>query len=148
MKVILLSKVYKLGSEGDQVKVNAGYARNFLIPFGKAIIATKENLYIFENQKKQKEKEIYNKILIYQKTAKKILALQPIIIYSKSGEEGKLFGSIGIRDISDAINRLGIAVNKNDFRLLNGSLKTIGEHTVLFCPHVKVRSDIIIKIVS
>ncbi|QCI26956.1 50S ribosomal protein L9 [Buchnera aphidicola (Thelaxes californica)] len=148
MKVILISKVYNIGLIGDEVEVNAGYARNFLIPSGKAVIANKKNLDILHEQRKQKAQESYNKFVLSKAKAEKIKSLQPIIIFSKSGEGGKLFGSIGIRDIIKSIRILGIKLNKSDFKLPSGTLRTIGEHVVLFNPHKDVCENITLKIVS
>ncbi|CAL4044058.1 50S ribosomal protein L9 [Buchnera aphidicola] len=148
MQVILLSTVKKLGNLGELVHVKSGYARNYLLPQGKAILATKRNIEIVESQKTKLREKIANKLNIAQSRASKIKLIESIIIRSKSGEEGKLFGSIGSRDIAEAITLLGVAVNKNEIRLPNGVLRHIGRHQVIFYPHNEVSLNINVDIVS
>lgn len=148
MQVILLSKVNKLGNLGELVNVKSGYARNYLLPKGKAILATKKNIEIVESQKTELREKIANKLNIAQSRAEKIKLMGLITIRSKSGEEGKLFGSIGSRDIAEEMTLLGVSVNKNEIRLPNGTLRHIGEHKAVFVPHNEVRVEITINIIS
>ncbi|WP_343128578.1 50S ribosomal protein L9 [Buchnera aphidicola (Kurisakia onigurumii)] len=148
MKIILISTVQKIGSKGDCVNVKSGYARNFLIPKGKAILATKENINCFHEKQKIHEKKLNKKISLSKEKINQIKKIQPIIIYAKSGEEGKLFGSIGIRDIYKSVLKLGIQVEKNNFKLRKGKLRTIGEHNIIFQPHTDLFCNVIIKIVA
>src|SRR5471030_2737190 len=131
MQVILLDKVANLGSLGDQVNVKAGYARNFLVPQGKAVPATKKNVEFFEERR-----------------ATKINELGSVTISSKSGDEGKLFGSIGTRDIADAVTAAGVEVAKSEVRLPNGVLRTTGEHEVEFQVHSDVFAKLNVVVVS
>ncbi|BGI51043.1 MAG: 50S ribosomal protein L9 [Arsenophonus endosymbiont of Ceratovacuna japonica] len=142
MQIILLDKVEKLGNSGDIVNVKAGYARNYLVPQGKAISATKKNIDFFEEKKANLEVKLANIISIAKKRAEKINSLKSVIIISKSGTKGKLFGSIGRRDIAKAVNDAGVEVIKSEVRLLNGVLRTIGEHEV----HFQIYNNIIAKL--
>lgn len=131
MEVILLEKMRNLGALGDKVKVKSGFARNYLVPQGKAVYATTANLEKFEKRRAELEKleaEKSKQALARQQT---ISALQAITIQAKAGEEGKLFGSIGTRDIADAITSAGVAVEKREVRLTEGSLRMIGEYEVV-----------------
>ena len=101
MEVILLEKVANLGSLGDKVKVKAGYGRNFLLPYGKAVPATEANLKAFEERRAELEKAAAEKLAAAQSRAEALEGAS-FTISSKAGEEGKLFGSIGVRDIADA----------------------------------------------
>ena len=111
MQVILLDKIAKLGNLGDSVKVKAGYGRNYLLPKGKAMLATKENLAIIEEQKAELVKKMEES---KSKAVKKgeLLAELTLSISARVGEEGKLFGSVGTQDICDAINKHSIEVEK------------------------------------
>jgi len=103
MQVILLDKVANLGSLGDQVNVKAGYARNFLVPQGKAVPATKKNVEFFEARRAELEAKLADVLAAANARAEAINALGTVTIASKAGDEGKLFGSIGTRDIADAV---------------------------------------------
>src|SRR5580704_3306480 len=125
MEVILLEKMRNLGALGDKVKVKPGFARNFLIPQGKAVYATKDNLAKFELRRAELEKlaaEKQQKAIARQQA---INALSVITIPAKAGDEGKLFGSIGTRDIVEAINKSGVAVEKREIRLPEGTLRQL-----------------------
>ncbi|QCI25740.1 50S ribosomal protein L9 [Buchnera aphidicola (Sitobion avenae)] len=148
MEVILLSKIDKLGDSGAIINVKSGYARNFLIPKGKAILANKKNIESFEAQRIALEKENISKFLIAQSRAEKIKKLSSIKISSKVGKEGKIFGSVGIRNIIKEIMLLGVKVNKKEIRLPNGLLRQVGEHIVVFQPHRKVSIDFIVNIIA
>lgn len=115
MQVILLDKVANLGSLGDQVNVKAGYARNFLVPMGKAVPATKKNVEFFEARRADLEAKLAETLSAAEARAVKINELATVTIASKAGDEGKLFGSIGTRDIADAVTAAGVAVTKAKF---------------------------------
>ena len=117
MEVILLLKVNKLGESGKIVKVKAGYARNYLIPTGKAILADKKNIKSFEAQKIKLQEENFSKLLLAKSRAEKIKKIKSITIFSKVGKENKIFGSVGIRDIIKEISQIGIKVNKKEIFL-------------------------------
>lgn len=147
MQIILLDKVANLGSLGDQVNVKAGYARNFLIPQGKAVPATKKNVEFFETQRAELEAKLTDALKAAEERAAEINALVKVTIASKAGDEGRLFGSIGTRDIADAVKARGINVSKSEVRLPNGVLRTVGEHEVSFQVHGEVFAKVMIDIV-
>lgn len=142
MQVILLDKVANLGSLGDQVNVKAGYARNFLVPQGKAVPATKKNVEFFEARRAELEAKLTEVLVAAEARAAQINALTRVTITSKAGDEGKLFGSIGARDIADAVTVAGVNVAKSEVRLPEGVLRTLGEHEV----HFQVHSDVFAKL--
>lgn len=130
MEVILLEKIRNLGVLGDKVNVKPGFARNYLIPQSKAVYANKENMAKFEQRRAELEKvaaEKYQQALARQQA---IQALPTIIITAKAGEEGKLFGSIGTRDIVLAIKKAGLDIEKRDIRLPEGALRLVGEYVI------------------
>ncbi|CUX96126.1 50S ribosomal protein L9 [Candidatus Gullanella endobia] len=130
MQIILLDKVINLGNLGEQVNVKSGYARNYLIPKGKAVVATKKNIEHFKIYRAKLEAKLAETQAVSKARAEKIKKLGSITIVSRAGDEGKLFGSIGNRDIANAITATGIAVTKSEVRLPNGVLRTIGDHEV------------------
>lgn len=138
MQVILLDKVINLGCLGQQVNVKAGYARNFLIPQGKAVPATKKNIEYFEASRAELKAKLDKAKIDAETRAEKINELRSITILSKAGDGGKLFGSIGTRNIADSITAAGIKVSKREVRLLNGALRTIGEHIVKIQIHGEI----------
>ncbi|MBC9130000.1 50S ribosomal protein L9 [Frischella sp. Ac48] len=148
MQIILLDKVANLGSLGDQVNVKAGYARNFLIPQGKAVPATKKNIEFFEAKRAEFEAKLADVLKAAEAKAMQINALEKVTITSKAGDEGRLFGSIGTRDIADAVKARGVNVSKSEVRLPNGVLRTVGEHEVSFQLHSEVFAKIIIDVVA
>ncbi|MDF7680017.1 50S ribosomal protein L9 [Enterobacteriaceae bacterium ESL0689] len=148
MQVILLDKVANLGSLGDQVNVKAGYARNYLVPQGKAVPATKKNIEYFEARRAELEAKLAATLAAANARAEAINALASVIITSKSGDEGKLFGSIGTRDIADAITAAGVEIAKSEVRLPNGVLRTTGEHVVHFQVHSEVFAELVVNIVA
>ncbi|OCQ50524.1 50S ribosomal protein L9 [Photorhabdus australis subsp. thailandensis] len=142
MQIILLDKVANLGGLGDQVNVKPGYARNYLVPQGKAVPATKKNIEFFEARRAELEAKLADVLSAAEARAEKINTLGSVIIASKAGDEGKLFGSVGTRDIADAVTAAGIEVSKSEVRLPNGVLRTTGEHEV----HFQVHSDVFAKL--
>ena len=129
MNVILLERIANLGSLGDTVKVKAGYGRNFLIPQGKAVPATSDNVEKFEARRAELEKVAAEKLGTAE-ARKDAIANLTITITQKAGEEGKLFGSVGPHDIADAITAAGVAVEKREIRLPEGPIRQIGEHRI------------------
>lgn len=148
MQVILLDKVANLGSLGEQVNVKAGYARNFLVPQGKAVPATKKNVEHFETRRAELEAKLADVQTAAQARAEKINELGSVTIASKAGDEGKLFGSIGTRDIADAITAAGINVAKSEVRLPNGVLRTVGDHDVSIQVHSEVFANLNVIVVA
>ncbi|MEJ2179297.1 MAG: 50S ribosomal protein L9 [Gammaproteobacteria bacterium] len=141
MNVILLERIANLGSLGDTVKVKAGYGRNFLIPQGKAVPATSDNVEKFEARRAELEKVAAEKLGTAE-ARKDAIANLTITITQKAGEEGKLFGSVGTHDIADAITAAGVAVEKREIRLPEGPIRQIGEHKI----EVELHSDVVTEI--
>ncbi|WKE64983.1 50S ribosomal protein L9 [Gallaecimonas kandeliae] len=148
MNVILLDKIANLGSLGDQVKVKAGYARNFLIPQGKAVMATRDNVAHFEARRAELEAKLAEVLAAAEARAEQVKALESVEIASKAGDEGKLFGSIGTRDIADAISAKGVAVAKSEVKLPEGALRTTGEFEVELQLHSDVFATIKVVVVA
>jgi len=148
MEIILLERVGKLGNLGDQVTVKSGYGRNYLIPFGKAVPATKTNIADFEARRADLEAVAAEKLSTAEARAEKVNALEGVSIASKAGDEGKLFGSIGTRDIADAITAAGVEVAKSEVRLPEGALRNIGEFEVSIQLHSEVFATAKIAIVA
>ncbi|HEY0208746.1 50S ribosomal protein L9 [Acerihabitans sp.] len=148
MQVILLDKVANLGSLGEQVNVKAGYARNYLVPQGKAVPATKKNVEYFEERRAELEAKLSDVQAAAQARADKITELGSVTVASKAGDEGKLFGSIGTRDIADAITAAGVSVAKSEVRLPNGVLRTIGDHDVSIQVHSEVFATLNVIVVA
>ena len=148
MNVILLDKVANLGSLGDQVSVKAGYARNFLLPFGKAVVANAANVEVFEARRADLEAKIAADLATATARAEKLTALEGVVIASKAGDEGKLFGSIGNRDIADAVTAAGVALAKSEVRLPLGALRTTGSFEIEVQVHAEVKAVVKIAIVA
>ena len=148
MQVILLDKIAHLGKVGDQVNVKSGSARNYLIPQGKAVMATKANIEHFEARRAELEEKAAQALAAAVDRAARLEALGSVTIASKAGDEGRLFGSIGTRDIADAITAKGVEVAKSEVRLPNGLIRTLGEHEVTFQFHGEVFSHLNVIIVA
>ena len=137
MEVILLEKVHNLGALGDKKFVKAGYGRNYLIPFAKAVLATKKNIVDFEARRAELEAKAVEVLKAAQKRAEKLKDLS-ITIEALASEEGKLFGSIGTKDIANAIAPKA-EVKKNEIRLPNGVIRVVGEYDI----DIDLHSDIV-----
>ncbi|PSJ39285.1 50S ribosomal protein L9 [Zobellella taiwanensis] len=148
MQVILLDKIAKLGGLGDQVTVKSGYARNYLLPQGKAVLATKDNVATFEARRAELEAKLAEQLAAAQARADQLSALENVVIASKSGDEGKLFGSIGARDVSEAITAAGVAVAKSEVRLYDGVIRNVGEYEVGVQLHADVKATVKIQVVA
>jgi len=129
MEVILLDKVGKLGTVGDKVNVKSGFGRNYLIPQGKAVPANAENVVAFEARRAELEAAANDKKTAAEGRAK-LLAELKVIMPANAGEGGKLFGSIGARDIAEAITAAGVKVSKSEVKLPEGTLRDLGEYQV------------------
>ena len=147
MQVILLDKIAKLGGLGDQVAVKAGYARNYLIPQGKAVMATKANIETFDARRAELEAKLAAGKAAAEERAAKQGELAAVVIASKSGDEGKLFGSIGTRDVAEAITAAGVAVAKSEVRMGN-VLRNTGEYEVVVQLHADVKATVQIQVVA
>jgi large subunit ribosomal protein L9 len=137
MEVILLDKVENLGGIGDKVKVKPGYARNYLLPQGKAARATAENVAEFEARRAELEAKAAAVIADAKARAEKIEGLA-LTIRAKAGSEGKLFGSVGPVDIAEAAEAAGVTIERSEIRLAEGPLRAVGEHEVEVHLHSEV----------
>ncbi|MFT6915785.1 MAG: large subunit ribosomal protein L9 [Motiliproteus sp.] len=147
MEVILLENVGRLGGLGDKVSVKAGYGRNFLVPFGKAVPATKTNIESFEVRRVELEKIAAEKLAAAQARAETLNVLE-LTIVAKSGDEGKLFGSIGTRDIADLIIAAGAEVDRNEVRLPEGAIRELGNFEVDVQIHSAVTATVKLAVVA
>lgn len=147
MDVILLEKVGKLGNIGDQVAVKAGFGRNFLIPQGKAVAATATNVEAFEARRSELEAAAAEKLSGAQARAEKLAELS-VTIEANAGDEGKLFGSIGARDIADAISAAGVDVVKAEVCLPEGPLREIGEFDIDIQVHADVMQPVKLSVIA
>lgn len=147
MDVILLEKVENLGAIGDRVKVRSGYGRNFLLPRGKATLATTANIAVFEARRAELEKKQAEELLAAQQRAASAARLK-LTLSAKAGTEGKLFGSLGTADISEACTAAGVPVKRSEVRLPEGPIRTIGEHSIELHLHSDVNATIQIMVVA
>ena len=145
MQVILLEKVGKLGALGDQVNVKAGYGRNFLIPQGKAVPADKANKESFEARRAELEAAAAEKLAAAQARAEAMNELV-VTIAANAGDEGKLFGSIGTKDIADALAAAGHVIDKSEVKLPEGALRNIGSYEIAVQVHSDVSVDVTIQV--
>jgi large subunit ribosomal protein L9 len=141
MEVILLEKLGRLGSIGDKVSVKAGFGRNYLVPQGKAIPATESNIKDFEVRRAELEAASAEKRTEAEARVAKLVDLV-VTIKANAGDEGKLFGSIGTRDIADAITAAGVEVAKSEVRLPEGTLRELGEYQIDIQVHAEVTQAI------
>ena len=148
MEVILLEKVTKLGELGDTVTVKPGYGRNFLIPQGKAVPATANNVAEFEARRAELEGVAAEAVAQAEVRAGRLAELGQIVITVVAGEEGKLFGSVGTRDIADAVTSAGVAMNKAEVRLPEGALREVGEYEIKVHLHTDVDAIVQLAIVA
>lgn len=147
MEVILLENIGNLGGLGDKVSVKPGYGRNFLIPQGKAVPATDANVAEFEARRAELERAAAEALTAAQSRAEGLAGLGVITIEANAGEEGKLFGSIGTRDIADAVTAAGCEIDKAEVRLPDGALRETGEFSVAIQVHPDVTTELTIAVV-
>jgi large subunit ribosomal protein L9 len=145
MEVILLDTVENLGGIGDKVKVKPGYARNYLLPQGKATRATAENIAEFEARRTELEAKSAAVISEARARAEKIHGLK-LVIHAKVGSEGKLFGSVGTVDIAEAAEAAGVVIERSELRLAEGPLRMVGEHEVEVHLHSEVSVPITVTV--
>jgi large subunit ribosomal protein L9 len=148
MEVILLEKIVKLGELGDKVTVKPGYGRNFLIPQGKAVPATANNVAEFEARRAELEGVAAEAVAQAEVRAGRLAELGQIAITVVAGEEGKLFGSVGTRDIADAITSAGVELSKAEVRLPEGALREVGEYEIKVHLHSDVDATVQLAIVA
>ncbi len=148
MDIILLDKIANLGGLGDKVTVKAGFARNFLFPQGKAVPATKENVEKFEARRADLEAKIAEQLAAAEARAAKVAELGEVTIAAPAGDEGKLFGSIGTRDIADAVTAAGVEVTKAEVKLPTGTLRETGEYDIDLQLHSDVTATAKVVIIA
>ena len=146
MQVILLEKIGNLGNLGEEISVKSGYGRNFLIPQGKAVLATKTNRASFEARRAELENKAADE-LSQAETRKAALDGKTFTIACRAGDEGKLFGSVGTADIAAAVTAVGEALNKQEVRLPSGALRLVGEHEVVLHLHPDVDVTVTVDII-
>jgi large subunit ribosomal protein L9 len=144
MDVILLEKVENLGQLGEKVSVKPGFGRNYLIPSGKAVPATRENLAEFEARRAELEKQAAEELAAAEARKEKLEALS-VTISRKAGDEGRLFGSVGNADIAEAVTAAGIELDRKEVRLPAGPLNMTGEYDVDLHLHTDV--DATVKVI-
>lgn len=147
MQIILLDKVVNLGGLGDVVKVKDGYARNFLIPQGKAKRANAANLAEFEARRAELERLAAEQLAAAQAQGEKLEGLA-VTITRKAGVDGRLFGSVTNADIADALKAQGFAVEKASVRMPEGPLKVVGESQIVVSLHTDVTANITVTVVG
>lgn len=141
MELILLERVQNLGELGDKVNVKPGYGRNYLVPGGKAVPATKENIAHFEARRAELEKAEESRLSTAEKRSAG-LADVVVSITANASEEGKLYGSIGPREISEALELLGHEVSKSEVLMGDGPIRNTGEFTVVLSLHADIETSI------
>jgi len=139
MEVILLEKVANLGDLGDRVTVKPGYGRNFLVPSRKAVPANKENIEAFEARRAELEKAAAEVLAQAQARAEKLAALARVVIKTNAGEEGKLFGSVGVADIAEAVTAAGTEIVKREVSMPEGPIHMVGEYEL----EIHLHSDVV-----
>ncbi len=147
MQIILLDKVVNLGALGDVVKVKDGYARNFLIPSGRARRATQSAIAEFEARRAELEKAAAAKLAEAQALGEK-LAATTVKLSQKAGVDGRLFGSVTNHDVSEELNKQGFAVVKSQVRMPNGPLKNAGDYTVQVHLHTDVNVEVAVSVLG
>ena len=148
MEIILLDKIANLGGLGDKVNVKSGFARNFLFPQGKAVPATKDNVEKFEARRAELEAKIAEDLAAAQARAEKLDALEEVTVAAPAGDEGKLFGSVGTKDIAEAITAAGVEVAKSEVRLPTGTLRETGEYDIDVQLHSDVATTVKVVIIA
>jgi large subunit ribosomal protein L9 len=149
MEVILLEKVANLGGLGEKVSVKSGFGRNFLIPKGKAVFASPENVRLFEARRAELEQQAAERFAAAEARKAQIEALSDgVTIVHKAGEEGRLFGSVGTADIARACGEAGVEIEKSEVRLPEGPFRVAGDYTVTLHLHSDVDADLKVVIVG
>ncbi|HCG79948.1 MULTISPECIES: 50S ribosomal protein L9 [Thalassolituus] len=147
MQIILLEKIANLGSLGDQVTVRPGYARNFLFPQGKAVPATKANVEQFEARRAELEAQAADKLSAAQARAEQINEIE-LSAAVKAGDEGKLFGSLGNRDVADLASAAGVELAKSEVLLPEGPVRQVGEYDITIRLHPEVEAVLKLHVVA
>ena len=146
MNVILLEKIGNLGDLGDEVSVKPGFARNYLLPQGKAVTADDENRTVFEGRRAELEASANEKLAEANTRAEKLVDKE-LSIAVKSGEEGRLYGSVGTQNIADALTAEGISVERSEIRMPEGVIRVLGEYEIAIQLHTDVTAQIKVAVV-
>ncbi len=147
MNVILLDKVENLGDIGDLVTVKSGYGRNYLLPSGKASLATQANIKEFDARRAELEKQAAEELASAKARAELVQGME-LVIPANVGAEGKLFGSIGPIDITDACEKVGVEIARSEVRMPEGPIHEVGDFTVGLHFHSDVNAEITVKVVA
>ncbi len=147
MNVILLDKVENLGDIGDLVTVKPGYGRNYLLPQGKAALATKEKIAEVEARRAELEKAAADELAAAKDRAKLVEGME-LVIPANAGEEGKLFGSVGPIDVCEAFSKVGVEIERAEVRMPDGPLHELGDFVIGLHLHADVNVDINLKVVA
>jgi large subunit ribosomal protein L9 len=147
MNVILLENVENLGSIGDLVKVKPGYGRNYLLPQGKAALATPENMKEIEARRAELEKAAAEELAAAKTRAGQIEGME-LVISANAGPEGKLFGSVGPIDIADAFEKVQVEIERSEVRMPEGPIQELGEFTIGVHLHPEVDVDVVVRVVE
>jgi len=148
MEVILLEKVANLGNLGDRVNVRPGYGRNYLVPTKKAVAATKANIEVFEARRAELEKTAAEALATAEARATKLNELAEVTIGSHAGDEGKLFGSVAVADIANAITVAGVEVEKREVSMPQGPIRQVGDYEIEIHLHSDVISTVKVSVVA
>ena len=146
MEVILLEKIGKLGNIGDKATVKAGFGRNYLIPQGKAVFATASNIADFELRRADLEAAAASKLAAAQARGAALAAIGSVTITAVAGDEGKLFGSVGIRELEDALATAGSDINKSEISMPDGPIRFVGEFSIECQLHVDVTQSLTVVV--
>jgi len=141
MNVILLERIGNLGDLGEEVAVKPGFARNFLVPQGKAVRATAQNRAVFEERRAELERVANERMTEARERASRLEGMS-ITIVVKAGDEGKLYGSVGTQDIAEAVSGKGVEIEKSEVRLPEGAIRVIGEYEI----DLQLHSDVVVTI--
>jgi large subunit ribosomal protein L9 len=147
MNIILLERVTNLGDLGEEVNVKNGFARNFLIPTGKAVRATEENSQVFENRRTELESVASSRLAEAEARASRLDDVVVNLVV-RASEEGKLYGSIGTVEISRALSEQGVEISRTEVRMADGAIRSIGEYTVDIHIHADVTRTISVYVIA
>ena len=148
VEVILLEKIRNLGALGAKVKVKPGYARNYLVPQGKAVYANKDNIIKFEQRRAELESIAAERHQKAMERYELLSRMSTVVITAKAGDEGKLFGSVGVRDIMEALQKAGALAEKREIRLPEGALRLLGEYDIVLELESDVTATIKVNIIA
>jgi large subunit ribosomal protein L9 len=147
MQVILLEKIANLGELGQLANVKPGYARNYLVPQGKATIATESNVEAFEARRNDLEAAAAGKLKTAE-SRREAMQGQKVVITERASEEGKLFGSVSVQEVFDAMTAAGFELEKSEVRMPDGPLKVVGESEVQISVHSEIQFNILVEVIA